>query len=677
MRRAVWSVVLVVGALAWLFCGVFQATCFAKETGLDLSGASPRVQRIRKIEEKWRKSVCKRSPGERKRLEEDPLNWYMDKFVMFWADSFSLEEYMQALWDRMGKPTPEDLEKQAARLERRAETEAPDPSRDILARSRKGAYQAVAKRLRALAKKLRKPPSDRIVTQGASMRRMMEKRVERWIAAAKAADKELKAARADLAKVDKETQKLIDKEQDAAYWERVTRQKLAAAKKNLDEKGDKASYDEFKKYEKLYDKWKKDLAEAKRKAVEARKRFEKAKKRVHDAEDDLTTAKEQLRRAWFERNKFRRDEAVDGLRKLTHAGKKTAPSEKPDERDEILDRHRRLRELAHLGKKPAPSKKPGEGLTIGAEYGHIDLGLDDGVEAPTGKPVYDRDGALIGWVSKDKNTGQSSFEPIGAEGATRPEPQPVDVGPDGTVTFGGQPIGRILETPKKQPKQPTFSPEDGLRFSFVPSGDNYGDIGDILITNTTDAPVSVTVPAGLLLDSGVSGVQDLYVADVPTRTPCGGAKQIGKPVTVGPEETIVIDDVPGFCPDFELDPPGEGAVDVYAVRPPDEKADVLLAAIEAVKEFDVDTLALEVFEEDQTRQMLAQGALWLVESRYDDVPGNEVTEQKLADRFWTTFETSAGDSLAQMPADERAQAKELVKNDIKSIVNGISFVSKQ
>jgi len=171
-------------------------------------------------------------------------------------------------------------------------------------------------------------------------------------------------------------------------------------------------------------------------------------------------------------------------------------------------------------------------------------------------------------------------------------------------------------------------------------------------------------------------VQDLYVADVPTRTPCAGAAKIGKPVPVGPGQTHVISDIPGFCPDFELDPPKPGDSGTYAVRPPDKKAKPLLAALERVKKFDIGKMKLDIFKADQTRRMLAQGTLWMVDSHIDDVKGNEVTEQKLTDRLFTTFEKSAGESLKKMPPKKRAAAEKLVKNDIKEIVKGISFVSK-
>ncbi|NOZ22523.1 MAG: hypothetical protein GXP25_15685 [Planctomycetes bacterium] len=217
---------------------------------------------------------------------------------------------------------------------------------------------------------------------------------------------------------------------------------------------------------------------------------------------------------------------------------------------------------------------------------------------------------------------------------------------------------------------------EGVLCTFVPSGENYGNIGDLAITNTTDQAISVTVPDGLLLDSSDAGVQDLYVADVPSRTPCAGATEIGKPIIIGAGETHVINDIPGFCPDFELKPPAKGASDAYTTRQPDEKAATLLATIEAVKKFDMGTLKLQVFEKDQTREMLAQGALWMVDSRVDEVKGNEVSNENLGDRYWDKFRESAADALAKMSPKQREEAEDLVKEDIKKIVAATSFVSK-
>jgi len=217
---------------------------------------------------------------------------------------------------------------------------------------------------------------------------------------------------------------------------------------------------------------------------------------------------------------------------------------------------------------------------------------------------------------------------------------------------------------------------EGVYCTFVPSGQNYGDIGDLIIENDTDEAVTVTVPPGMLLDSSDPAVQDLYVADIPTESPCSGAEDIHTPITIPAGGTYVISHVPGVCPDAELSPPEAGATDIYTARPPDDKADVVLAAIDAAKKFDVGTMKLQVFEEDKAREMLCQGAVWSADSEVDDVDGNEVTEDGLADRFFDAFVRSAGPSLDAMTPEERQEAEDLVRDETRSIVAAACFIGK-
>lgn len=230
---------------------------------------------------------------------------------------------------------------------------------------------------------------------------------------------------------------------------------------------------------------------------------------------------------------------------------------------------------------------------------------------------------------------------------------------------------------KKVSQVPAWPGIEGVHCTFVPSGRNYGDIGDFVIKNATDEPVTVTVPPGMLLDSSDGAVQDLYVADVPTETPCAGADDIGKPITIQPEAYRIIQDVPGFCPDFEKEPPGKDDTSVYACRQPDEKSKVLLDTIESVKKLDVGALKLDVFGKDKARAMVAQGSLWMVDSEIDEEKGNEVAGEDLSDKFYETFASAAKGSLDRMSPDNRKQAEKLVKDDIKKIVQATSFVAKQ
>jgi len=243
--------------------------------------------------------------------------------------------------------------------------------------------------------------------------------------------------------------------------------------------------------------------------------------------------------------------------------------------------------------------------------------------------------------------------------------------------------------PKPKPKTTTKPKKDrrvgladwpgteGVNCTFTPSGRNYGDIGDLTIENDTDKPVSVTIPPCMLLESSDPAVQDLYMADVPTETPCAGAKDIGKSVNIPPGGWHVTQHVPGFCPDYEKNPPTKGDENVLTCKEPDEKSKVLLETIACAKKLDVGSLKLDVFEEDKAREMVTQGSLWMVDSEVDEVEGNEVTDAALSSRFYQTFAESAKESLGKMSAEDRKKAEDLVKDDIRAIVAATSFIAKQ
>lgn len=221
--------------------------------------------------------------------------------------------------------------------------------------------------------------------------------------------------------------------------------------------------------------------------------------------------------------------------------------------------------------------------------------------------------------------------------------------------------------------------QEGIYCSFQASGRNYGAIGDLTIENATEKPVTVTVPPGLLLDSDDPKVQDLYVADVPTEEPCAGAKDIDKPITIAPNASYAIKDIPGFCPDGEKDPPAAetDGQSVYTAVKPDEKAGTLLDAIAAVKKMDVGNLKLDVFKEKKARAMIAQGSLWQIDSKIDEEPNNDFTSENLKTRFFEAFKVSAKDSLEKMSTAKRKQVETVVKDDIQKIVAATDFVTKQ
>ncbi len=217
----------------------------------------------------------------------------------------------------------------------------------------------------------------------------------------------------------------------------------------------------------------------------------------------------------------------------------------------------------------------------------------------------------------------------------------------------------------------------GVKSTFKPSGSNYGDIGSLIIKNNTDKPVSVTVPAGMLLNSSDPATQDLYIALVPTETPCRGAAYIGKNVTIKAGQSFVMEHMCGFCPDYEKAPPKKDDTTVYTCSQPDKKAATLLATIGLAGTIDASSLKLSVFAPPKAAAMMAQGALWMVDSKIDEVKDNEVSDKDLSDKFYGTFAVSAKASLDKMTPENRQRAETIVKSDISKIVAAISFVSKQ
>ncbi|MDP7286396.1 MAG: hypothetical protein QGH94_00240 [Phycisphaerae bacterium] len=221
-----------------------------------------------------------------------------------------------------------------------------------------------------------------------------------------------------------------------------------------------------------------------------------------------------------------------------------------------------------------------------------------------------------------------------------------------------------------------WPPVKGVLVTFIPSGRNYGNIGDLVLTNTTDKTVSVTVPEGLLLDSNDPKVQDLYVARVPTEQVCQGAEDIGKVIPIKAGKAYVVRDITGFCPDFELASPGKGESGIYVAKKPDKKSETLLATIELARKVDVGEMKLEVFGKKKTEAMITQGALWMVDSKCDSVEQNDVTKKALEDKFLTVFKVSAKGALAKMDERQKKKAVQFVEADVKDIVAKISFVSK-
>ncbi len=133
----------------------------------------------------------------------------------------------------------------------------------------------------------------------------------------------------------------------------------------------------------------------------------------------------------------------------------------------------------------------------------------------------------------------------------------------------------------------------------------------------------------------------------------------------------------GFCPDHEKAPPKKDDTAIYTCSQPDKKASTLLATIGLAGTIDVSSLKLSVFETPKAAAMMTQGALWMVDSKIDEVKDNEVSDKDLSDKFYGTFAVSAKASLDKMTPENRQRAETIVRSDISKIVAAISFVSKQ
>jgi len=217
----------------------------------------------------------------------------------------------------------------------------------------------------------------------------------------------------------------------------------------------------------------------------------------------------------------------------------------------------------------------------------------------------------------------------------------------------------------------------GIKVTFNPTGAKYGYIGDLIIANETDHVVTCTVPLGMLLKTRDPRIQDMYAADVPTETPCSGAKYLGNRIAIAPKAKKVIKEIPGFCADFEFDPPDKGMAGNYTCKKPGGKGKKLLSVIEAVKKLDLSKLELKVFREKKASEMITLASCWMAESRWDGVEGNDVSTAQVIERFMEAFATPGGTNLPKMPSEQQVEAEKLLEEDVAKIVEKAASVSQQ
>jgi hypothetical protein len=216
----------------------------------------------------------------------------------------------------------------------------------------------------------------------------------------------------------------------------------------------------------------------------------------------------------------------------------------------------------------------------------------------------------------------------------------------------------------------------GCQYFFVATGKTYGHLGDLVITNVSDMTVSGRVDNGSCLVSSDDVIQDLRVLTLPCEAPPDVYK-LGTEFKIQPGKTKRLA-LTGTCDDFGKPAPAKGVKDLYTLKGPDKEGKIIVNAVKRGVKFDPGKLKLKVFSPDQAHPMILQSLVWFVESRCDDTDGNEVTLEQLEEFYvnkWEKDET-ARKALAKMNPDQRLQADQMVKEDMKKIVASINFLKE-
>ena len=247
----------------------------------------------------------------------------------------------------------------------------------------------------------------------------------------------------------------------------------------------------------------------------------------------------------------------------------------------------------------------------------------------------------------------------------------------------GYPVGRLanwfmLTNADISTKDCDPCPPPETAMGYIPSGGNYGDIGDGFCINDGGVPVAFTIPDGSWMHSDDPNHQDMLVTDVPTRegNECSGAEALDVAITVPPETVVVVKDLPGVCPDYEKDPPTAGDSAHYELQPPNDKSRALVAVVDEVAAIDFTAKPLKGMKPGQAAETACQGAVWMAESRIDEVEGNEVSTEELHGRFFMTYLAAVDPAHRELDDEERDQLDDAVRDDLTTIVNAIDFATK-
>lgn len=220
---------------------------------------------------------------------------------------------------------------------------------------------------------------------------------------------------------------------------------------------------------------------------------------------------------------------------------------------------------------------------------------------------------------------------------------------------------------------------DGQVSLWVPSGDNYGDVGDAAFVNYSEEDQTCGVEDGSWVRSNDDQYQDIVLTDVPTypEDEPSGASSLDEEFSLPTETVVVVKDVPGGCTVLAKPAPPAGNVDQCTLEPPDEESEALVSVADEVSQIDFTKKPLTSISPEQAKATACQAAFWKVGSQIDSVEGNEVTNEDLENHFFSTYLSATADTREKMTPEKRDEMDKIVRDDLRTVVESIDFVTKK
>ena len=220
---------------------------------------------------------------------------------------------------------------------------------------------------------------------------------------------------------------------------------------------------------------------------------------------------------------------------------------------------------------------------------------------------------------------------------------------------------------------------DGQVSLWVPTGDNYGNIGNACFVNYDGDEETCGVEDGSWVKSNDGQYQDFVVTDVPTygEDPPSGYSSLDKEFPLPSETVVVIKDTPGVCASFHTPPPPAGEMDAFTIKPPDEESEALTSVVDEISQIDFTKKPLTGMSPEQAKATACQAAVWKVGSQIDSVEGNDVTNEDLKDRFFNTYLSATTAIREKMTPEKRDEMDNIVQDDLTTVIESVDFVSKK